>query len=289
MVADAEQIAILSDVFNELKFNFVIKINNRKLLNGILKQAGVQKTKEALVAIDKLGKIGSTGVVQELTQKGYAKKQIDKIISLITKEISVKDLAKKITDEEGKQGILELQELLDYCKMMGIKNVEFDISLARGQAYYTGTVIEAYLKKSAMASSIAGGGRYDNMIGGFMEGGREVPAVGISFGITPIMEELKRQQQMKEKTRAQVYIIPINTLSESLKIVQELRKNGINTDVALGKKGVSKNLEYANTLGIPYVIIIGENELQKKKVLLRDMEKGTEQIISLQRVIRQLQ
>src|SRR3989344_5299545 len=288
MLAEAEQIALLATVFRELKFKFVIKVNNRKVLNGILKQSGITEVREALIAIDKLDKIGKPGVADELRQRGYGKVQSDKVFSFLTKGATISSLKKKVEDEEGKQGLTELEELFGYLEAMGVKEIEFDLSLARGQAYYTGTVIEAYLKSSAVTSSIASGGRYDKMIGNFMGGGREVPATGISFGLTPMMEQLKAQNKLEEKTPAKVLVIPINTIEESLKIVQELRQNGIAADFALGKKGVSKNLEYANAFSIPYVAIIGEEELKKKKVLLKEMSSGTEQMLSIKDLVKKL-
>jgi len=284
MLADAEQIAVLYSVFKELGFNFVIKVNNRKLLNGILNQAEIKEKKEALISIDKLDKIGEKGVSKELQDRGYKPVQIKKLFSLLSG--SLREVKKKVIDEEGLEGIDELQELFSYLKQMGVK-AEFDISLARGQAYYTGTVIEAYLKKSAITGSIAGGGRYDEMIGGYVGGGRKIPAVGVSFGIEPIMEALKLQQEMNKRSLAQVLVLPINTIKESLQICQELRENEIKVDLAM-LKGVSKNLQYANALSIPYVIIIGENELKKKKFLLRDMNSGMEQMLTLKQLISEL-
>ena len=288
MLAEAEQIALLCDVFRSLNFKFVIKVNNRKILNGILKQSGVSEVREALIAIDKLDKIGKVGVADELKQRGCSKAQADKVFSFLTKGATVSSLKKKVKDEEGKQGLAELGELLGYLKVMGVKEAEFDLSLARGQAYYTGTVVEAYLKNSTITSSIAGGGRYDQMIGNYMGGSREIPAIGVSFGITPIMEQMKVQSKMTERTPAKVLVIPINAVDEALKIAQELRKNGISTDFALGKKGVTKNLEYANTLAIPYVAIVGEEEVKKKKVLLKEMSSGTEQMLSVKDLVKKL-
>jgi histidyl-tRNA synthetase len=289
MLAEAEQIALLSEVFRELKFKFVIKVNNRKVLNGILQQCGITEVKEALIAIDKLDKIGKPGVAEELKQRGYSKGQIDKVFSFLTKGATLSSLRKKVKDEEGKQGLAELDELFGYLKIMGVKEIEFDLSLARGQAYYTGTVIEAYLKNSEVTSSIAAGGRYDQMIGNFMGGGREIFAVGVSFGITPIMEQMKAQSKLEEKTPAKVLVIPINVTDEALKIAQELRQNCVPTDFALGKKGVTKNLEYANALGIPYVAIIGEEEMKKKKILLKEMNSGTESLLSMKDLVKKLQ
>jgi len=170
---------------------------------------------------------------------------------------------------------------------MKVSSVQFEISLARGLGYYTGTVFEAFAKKGAVSSSLAGGGRWDNMIGNFMGGGREIPAVGIAFGLVPIMETLTAGKELKKKTLTQVYVIPINTVEQSLKVVQELREEGVPCDFST-KKGVSKNLEYANSLGIPYVVIIGEKELKEKKVLLRDMESGQESLLSVKDVVKKV-
>ncbi|PIN87562.1 histidine--tRNA ligase [Candidatus Woesearchaeota archaeon CG10_big_fil_rev_8_21_14_0_10_32_24] len=288
MLADAECIAIISTAFQKLNFDFEIKINNRKILNGIMTHAGIKEQKEALIAIDKLDKIGKEGVAKELEERGYKKSQIDKLFELILGKVTLTSLKKNLTDPEGIAGLNELEELFSYLKKMNVKEAVFDISLARGQAYYTGTVIEAYLKKSKINSSIAGGGRFDDMIGGFIGGGRIVPAVGVSFGLAPIMDAIKMKQDLKIKTPAKVFVLPINALEESLEIVQELRNAGINTDISLGKKGVSNNLQYAAALGIPYVVIFGEKELAQKKVRLRDMVSGKETLLTVKEVIKKL-
>ncbi len=288
MLADAEILAVVDAVFKKLNLDIIIKVNNRKVLNGILEQAGVTDKENAIIAIDKSDKIGKEGVSKELQERGFSRKQIDSIFALVKDNISVAELKKKLANPEGQQGIQELEELFLDLKAMNVSVVQFDVSLARGLAYYTGTVFEARLKKGQINSSVAGGGRWDNMIGSFMGGNREVPAVGVAFGLEPIMDTLRLEKKVKSKFVAQVYVIPINTITKSLKTVQELRGNGIAASFSLGKKGVSKNLEYAGSLGIPYVIIIGEDELKKKKVLLRDMNDGAEQVLAVKEVIKKL-
>ncbi len=291
MLADAEIVAVIDAAFKKLDLGIVIKVNNRKVLTGILEQAGIAAAgdkEQAIIAIDKLDKIGKEGVAKELQERKFSKKQIDNIFALVKENISLAELKKKLTNTEALAGIQELEELFLYLKAMNISTAQFDVSLARGLAYYTGSVFEARLKKGQINSSVAGGGRWDNMIGGFMGGGREVPAVGVAFGLEPIMDTLRLEKKIKNKPAAQVYVIPINTISESLKIVQELRENGIAANFCLGKKGVSKNLEYASALGIPYVLIIGDDELKKKKALLRDMNDGTEQLLAVKEVIKKL-
>ena len=290
MLADAECLAIVQTVFDKWDLDIVIKVNNRKLLNGILEQAGIKKKEEAIIAIDKLAKIGEKGVEEELLDKGYQKKQIKTIFSMIKEGTTLNDLKKSITSEEGKEGLQELVDLFSYLKSMNVKSAVFDVSLARGLGYYTGPAFEVFLKSknAKISSSLGGGGRYDKMIGGYLGGGREVPSTGLSFGIVPIMETLKDEKNVESKTPAKVYVIPLGTIEESLKIAQELRNAGIPTDFVLGKKGVSKNLQYANALGIPYVLIIGENELKQKKVMLRNMESGDELLLSVKDVIKRL-
>ena len=288
MLADAEILAIVQEAFQRFDLKILIKVNNRKLINGILEQCGIKDKELAIIAIDKLDKIGVKGVIEELIQRGYNREQIDKLFSLIKEKITLKELKSKIKNPEGLEGLKELEDLFDYLKTMKVNTAIFDVSLARGLGYYTGTVFEAFAVSGPVTSSLAGGGRYDQMIGKFAGGGREIPTVGIAFGLAPIMDVLKSQQQFKEKNLAKAFVIPIQTLKESLKIVQQLRKKKIAVDMDLSGRGMGKNLEYASTLGIPYCIIIGGNELQQNKILLRDMESGKQELLNLKEIVKKL-
>ncbi|MBI2573151.1 histidine--tRNA ligase [Candidatus Woesearchaeota archaeon] len=291
MLADAEIVAMVKAFFDVWGLDIVLKINNRKLLNGILEQAGIKDVKEALISIDKLDKIGVKGVSDELIGRGYTKKQVEGLFIFLKPGLTLDEIAPLITSAEGKQGLAELQEVFGYLDDLKIDCYQLDISLARGQAYYTGTLFEPYLvdpKEGEPKCSLAGGGRYDNMIGKFAGGGRIIPAVGISFGIEPIMDVLRSRGKVGNITLTKVYVVPINTAQASFGIVQELRNAGVAADIALGKKGVSKHFEYANALGIPYVVIVGEDELKQKKVMLRNMTDGTEQLLALKDVVKKL-
>lgn len=287
MIADAEILSIVDTVFRNFGFDFVIKVNSRKLLNGIMEYAGFgEYSMKAILAIDKLAKIGEKGVRNELMELGFEKEEVGKAIKVL--KIKGKDTAilKKlkglIKNKEGQEGIKEMEDLLTYCEMMGVGNVKFDISLARGLEYYTGPVYEVYLKKSKINSSVAGGGRYDKMIGMFLGGGKEYPATGVSFGIEPIYEALKLSKKMdKRKTVTQVFVIPIQTLKTSMDITRKLRKAGINTEIDIMGRGISKNLSYANSMGIPFVLFVGEKEIKKKKFKLRNMKSGKEKMLKL--------
>ncbi|MBI2103128.1 histidine--tRNA ligase [Candidatus Woesearchaeota archaeon] len=287
MIAEAEILTLVNTVFSNLALSVIIKVNNRKVLNGILEQAGIDRKEEAIISIDKLDKIGVDGVSAELKERGYTAKQIAAVFALVKGNMTLESLKAKLKDEEGLQGISELEELFSYLNAIGIKAVQFDVSLARGLAYYTGTVFEVRLKSGEFGSSLAGGGRYDTMIGNFIGGGREIPAVGIAFGLEPILDVLKMKEKMNVKTPAKVLVLPINTVLESLVVAQELREKGISTDIAL-LKGVTKNLQYAGALGIPFVAIVGEDELKQKKVLLRDMASGVEQLLSVKDVAKRV-
>ena len=291
MLADAEIVAMVDAFFRYWDIGIVIKINNRKLLNGILEQAGIKEVKEALISIDKLDKIGVKGVSDELIGRGYTKKQTEQLFMFLKPGMTLSEIASLMTSTEGKQGLAELQELFSYLDALKIDCYQLDISLARGQAYYTGTVFEPYLKQPGEGEpkgSLAGGGRYDNMVGKFAGGDRVIPAVGGSFGIEPIMDVFKARKKIGAKSAAAALVVPISTPLESLVVAKQLREGGIGTDIATGKKGVSKNLEYASALGISYVVIVGEDEVKQKKVLLRDMQTGTQELLTVKDVIKRL-
>jgi len=291
MTADAEILSIVDRGFRELNLDFVIRVNNRKLLNGIMDYAGFGEYKmKAILAIDKLAKIGVDGVREELLTIGFERKEIDNVLKILkikgkNSEV-VSQIKKFVKSEEGKEGIREMEELLGYCGKMGIKTIELDVSLARGLEYYTGPVFEVYLKKSKINSSLAGGGRYDKMIGMYLGKG-EFPATGVSFGIEPIFEALKLEKKIGEsKTVSKILVIPIgDTFGKALPIVENIRDQGIPCEIDIMGRGISKNLSYANSLGIPYVILLGEKELKEKKVKLRDMKSGKEDMIAIEKVI----
>ena len=160
--------------------------------------------------------------------------------------------------------------------------IQLDVSLARGLAYYTGTIYEIYMKSGEITSSIAAGGRWDTMIGKLLSTERQFPAVGISFGLEPIAAALKSQTK---KSVTQVYIIPINTLEQSLAILQSFRAAGINADIDMVGRSPSKNLNHADVYGIPFVAFLGEQELDAGKVKLKDLTSGKELLVSVDQAI----
>lgn len=283
MIAEAEIIKLTLAVFKELGLDAYIEVNNRKLLNGILEYAEVPENKReiALIAIDKLKKIDITKVEMELLKANINMKSIDKIREMLEtdgdQEKVLKELLKKLRTRNGLEGIEELEELFGFLTAEEKKNVKLNISLARGLAYYTGPVFEGYLRKDRITSSICGGGRYDNLIGQYIGGNKQYPATGISFGLEPIIESIKLRKKDRKKTVAQVFVVPIRVPKEGLRIAEKIRAAGVKTDIDLLGKGISKNLDYADKMGIPYVVIVGPQELEKKQVTIRNMETGKEE------------
>ena len=201
-------------------------------------------------------------------------KETRSILIKVNNRVQRLDTDNKAIDE----GLKELNEVIKASKLFGVKNLEVDYSLARGLNYYTGTIFEVVV--GTLKESSASGGRYDNLIGSFSN--KEIPAVGISFGLDRICLELKQDR----KTVVDVFVIPIKTEKKAVKVLQELRKNGINADMDFNQKSLSKNLDYANKLKISYVLIIGNKEVKAKKYTLRDMKTGKESFINLINTIK---
>ncbi|MFH1779712.1 MAG: histidine--tRNA ligase [Candidatus Micrarchaeota archaeon] len=276
--AEAELISLLYSAFNELGLRVVVKVNSRKLLNSLLSKAGVKEEKfnEFILSLDKLEKIGVDGVKKELKEKGFSVKIINSALSLLKE--------KDLVAFKSFDGAKDLQELFDYSRVFSLPEgvLDFTPSLARGLSYYTGIVFEAFLVDSVVKSSVAAGGRYDDLVGAF-SGKEKIPAVGFSFGLDVICEELK--QKALDKTVVSVLVIPFKNTELGVRLVQTLRAAGVNSVVDLVGKNVSKNLDYASKEGIRFVAFYGEKELAEGKVKLRDMNSGVEELFTEEGVV----
>ena len=284
LIAEAEILQMALDAFSELGLKVFIQLNSRKLLDEILAYAGVPEEKriDAILAMDKLEKFGWDCVKNELLDLGLDESAIEKIKSCIevegTNEEKIENLKKILGDSCG---LAEVKEILTYFP--NSEKIRFTPSLARGLSYYTGPIFEAYLEDSEITGSVAAGGRYDKMIGMFA-GRDEIPATGIAFGLDVITDALKQKMPL-EKTKAKVLIIPLGTKKESFELAKKLRKEGINVDLAIIERGLKKQLEYANALGIPYVIFLGEEELKKVKIKLKNMQTREEIELSFDELV----
>lgn len=291
---DAEVLALSLDAFKELGIDAYLNVNNRKILKGIIEFAGIKPAlaNSVIISIDKLEKVGVDGVREELEQKGIEDTQIAKLLGLFdvkgTNEEKLASLKQFLNNDVGKEGLAEMKEVFSYLSNKQKVNIQFEVTLARGLGYYTGTIFEGFAKKSKIRSSICGGGRYDDMIPELLKNNREYPAIGISFGLDVINDVLKLEKKETDKTVTQIYVIPINTVKECFNICKKLRDAGIKADMDLVGKGISKNLDFANAMNIPYVIFVGQKELDQKKVKLKYMKSGKEKMINLTDLSKQV-
>ena len=285
--ADAEMLALSSRVFKDLNLDATLKLNNRKLLNEVMASCGIEENADtAILIIDKLDKVGKEGVQNELKEKGFTENAINKALGLITTQGTNQEKIERLQSALGESaGIKEVQEVLSYADSMGIETV-FDPSLARGLAYYTGTIMEGVLESSKVKSSVMGGGRYDKMIGSLM-GKADIAAVGISFGLDRLFDAMAEKKE-KQKTVTQLLLIPIGTFSEVSKMAEQLRQEGINVEVDLMERGPSKNLQYADSLQIPFVAFIGEEEQKQGKMKLKNMKTGKEMLCTIKETLTEI-
>lgn len=290
VIADAELLSLAKDVFKSLNLDIIIEVNSRKLLTDILNYSNIDKDQatQVIISIDKLKKIGINEVKKELLGKEISKEAIEKLMFLLTdlekgsNTDKINYLEKRIGNTDGLQ---EIKELFKYLSLFKVEFI-FSPTLARGLGYYTGPIFEIFLKDpSIISGSIAGGGRWDNLIGKYI--GNEnlkQPATGISFGIEPIMDIILKKENITRQSVCDLFLIPINTLEKSIEIAQYLRDKGIKTIVDLQSKSISKNLEYASKLGIPFVGFIGEDELKQNMIKIRDMILGKEELTDIDKV-----
>ena len=287
MLAEAELVALACFAFKQLGLSVTVKVNNRKFLNGLVESCGVpaEKVSTVVLSVDKLAKIGRAGVEKELFEKGIGKGSAEQLMLLAEEKGSpfelVEKLEKSLSSEEGKNGAQELRDFFSYLSAFGPQQkVVLDPSLARGLAYYTGTVFEVFLENGAITSSLAAGGRYDNMIGDFLGSQEKVPAVGISFGLDVISDALELCGS-SQQSPCRAFVIPIgNTSRECAQIASQFRAAGIPCAMDLAGRGISKNLSYCSKQSIPFVVLVGEKELAEGKVKLRDMASGEEKTLS---------
>lgn len=284
---EAELIALAVESYKKLGIDVVIKYNNRKLMTGIIEICGIseEKISQTITIIDKLEKLSKEELEEEFLKIGLEKNQIYSLIDYLN--MSLEEIIKVSENKESiflKEGTKELYELNSYIEALNLsKYVKFSISLARGQEYYTGTVFEAYQVTGEIKSSIGGGGRYDKMIGDFIGDGKTYPAVGISFGLDVIFDILKSNQNNK-KTNTTVYIIPMKNNIYAMKVAGYLRDKNINVDIEMNNKKMKKALDYANSEEIPFVIIIGEEELKENKVVLKNMKTGAQMKVKIENI-----
>jgi histidyl-tRNA synthetase len=275
-LADTECLFLAAAVFDALNIPVTIHVNDRALLDAICAKAGITNAADAIIALDKLEKIGEEGVRAELAQKGASPEQIGVLFSLTQLTGTNDGKLAYLEQELGTQATARLREIDSYAGEL----VVVTPTLARGLAYYTGVVFEAFAVESAIKSSLCGGGRYDNLIG--VLGGEAHPAVGISFGIEPICEVLSERSPDSAVSDTRALIVPIgNTTRECVTLVRALRSHGTPVILDVLGRNVSKNMDYANKSHIPFVVLVGEKELAAGTVTLKDLVSGEEKTLPL--------
>ncbi len=288
MLADAEIVNVIYSVLKQLGFkSFVIKINNRKILTGIGQYAGVPNEMLGGLyrSIDKLAKIGPDGVREELKQNDIPVKVIDKMIDLIAiPSDAFGELRERLGDIPiAREGLDELEQLATFLGDAGVPraNYQFDFAMVRGLAYYTGPIYETLVTEPKIGS-LTGGGRYDELIGLFSD--KSLPVTGTSFGIERIidvMDELAMYPASIGKTVSQVFVTVFSSdlVGSSIRIANELRAAGINTELGLEWDGLGKQLKYAAAKAIPLAVIVGPDEAGARKATLRDMNSGEQTLM----------
>ena len=281
---------ITDDIFTKFGVRVQIKINNRKILTGIAEVIGeADKIVDITVAIDKLDKIGLDAVNEELRSDGISEEAIEKLQPIIkmegTNEEKLDVIANVLKDSEiGTKGVEEMRYILSHLD--GLDNVQLDLTLARGLNYYTGAIFEVKAL-DVQIGSITGGGRYDNLTGIFGMPG--LSGVGISFGADRIYDVLNQLDLYPKEMITGTQLLFINfgekETAYCMPIARKARKAGIRTEVYADSAKMKKQMSYANALGIPYVALAGENEINEGKVTLKNMVTGEQQLVSAEELV----
>lgn len=273
---EAEQISMAIKIFKDLGIDIIVKYNNRKLMSGLILYTGIEEDKinKVIGVIDKLEKVQKEELYEMLINLQTPREKIDNLLNIFTKEI---DYYKEISEENNliKEGVSELEELNQYLKDLNILgNCIFTPTLARGLSIYTGVVFEFYDKEKRVQSAIGAGGRYNKIITNFINDGKEYPAVGLSFGLEPIFVILKEMNKFRRLI--DIYMVPLDTNTETLKLANIFRENGYRVLIEMNKKKIGKCFEYAERENIKYVMILGENEINTNIFKIKDMEEKNE-------------
>jgi histidyl-tRNA synthetase len=285
LLNEVELIQIMDEVFANLGINTIIKINNRKILNGLAEVTGEsEKIKEITVAIDKIDKTGIDDVIKEFEEKGIGKSAIEIIRDLMTFQGNnlkkICELRRIISQSDpGSSGIKEMEILIDYLKSVELNSkVEINLALARGLDYYTGIIFEVTATDIDIGS-ICGGGRYDDLTGIF--GLPDVSGVGISFGAERIYDVMCKLDLFPKDSAGAVKLMFVNFGKREekycLDLLSKIRAKGISAELYPDQAKLKKQMTYANNKSVPFVALVGESEITEEKITVKNMEKGTQE------------
>ncbi len=295
IVNDAEMPSVIYTTIKEFGFDkFTIRINNRKLLNGLFAELNLEEQSvEIMRIIDKLEKIGRENVVKCLQDLKVADEKIQKILNFIEIDGTTDEKLQKLenlnfTNELFLQGLNELKQVVKYVRLFGVpdSNFKVDLTIARGLDYYTGTVYETFLDDYRELGSVCSGGRYDNLAEFYTD--KKMPGVGVSIGLTRLFSKLSELNILNEKDESISKVLVVSMtddISRALEVATKIRDEGINTDVYLENKKIKAKFKYADKLKIPYVAVIGEEEEKNGTVSLKNMESGEQEEMSVEKMI----
>ena len=282
---EAELFAMAFTGYKRLDLDVYIEWNNRKFLSGIIQECGIPNhlISRVILAVDKLAKIGEDGVRKELSQD-VDDQQLNQLFEYF--KLNIDELESKFSDVDNeflKEGIQEVLSLNKYICEFKLGDCRFTPYLARGLEIYTGTVWEIFDKSGMITCALGGGGRYDDIITKFIDDGIKYPAVGMSFGLVPIFELLSKKQSFNNVLLYDFYVIPYDEHSYAMafKVSEILRNNGIRVIIEMNHKKIKKCFEWANKNHVPYVTVIGDDEIQSSKISVKNMNSGEVKSYSL--------
>jgi histidyl-tRNA synthetase len=297
-IADTEVLAVAVDSLKSIGFKgFIIRLNDRRILEALVKVAGLEIDDYSNIfrAVDKRAKIGDDGVIEELQRMGVSRKTSKKILELTSKKgnpLEIIDYARSNLegDLKGVQGCDALSAIVDYSSHFGIEQyLKVDLELARGLDYYTGPVFEIYAEDYQKVGSIAGGGRYDELVGLF--GGEPAPMTGISMGmarLVPILEKMDVFKTLELGPKVFVAFTSDDLKMKAIEIAQMIRRGGISAELNLLSRNLRKQLDTANRRGFKKVVIVGVQELEEGCVSIRDLDTSKQRKIVIDQVIENL-
>ena len=303
LLCEAEIILMLEEVFAQLKLTdlptgqagYTIKINDRRLLHGLVEILGVpDKETDLLVAIDKLDKIGEEKVLDELRDRGFNHRAIEQLKPVFgltgSNDEQLNEVSRLLTSSSvGQKGVAALREVMETARSLGssLDHLSFDLTLARGLSYYTGAIFEVKSNQGSLSSSISGGGRYDNLTGGFGLPG--VSGVGISFGVDRIYDVLDELGLFPEASHVSTQVLFVNfdrsLEAKVLPLLSQVRRAGIAAELYPEPVKMKKQFAYADKKGIPYVVVVGAEELTKGAYGLKNLRTGEQEALSLDEIV----
>ena len=298
LLNDAELPSVIYTTFKELGFNdFTISINNRKILNGLFESLELkEKSVDILRIIDKIDKIGKENVIREIADIGVDSDKIDTVMKFISITGDIESTIEQVRElnienELFNTGVNELEEVAKNINLFGVprENYKIDLTIARGLDYYTGTVYETFINQYRELGSVCSGGRYDNLAEYYTD--KKLPGVGISIGLTRLFFQLtdKKIIEAGDKSISEVMIISMmEDFTKSIEIATMLRNAGISTQIYTNNTKIKNQFKYASRLNIPYVIVIGEDEVKQNKVTIKDMTTGEQTTETIEEIIEKL-